>query len=143
MFDPRVHVGTAAIIINPRSQLLMIQRGPNASHGAGTWSVPGGWLDYPETPQEGVLRELKEEVDISGEHAHLIDVDAYTHTPPVDHVVCIFLQVPWHKDMTPVNLEPEKTSDVQWVPLDWVPGMELFGTLRNFVDRDWLKLLSP
>lgn len=142
MYDPRVHIGTAAVIINPRRQLLMLQRGPEASHGAGQWSVPGGWLDYGETPEQTVLRELKEEVDISGSQASVVDIDVYTHAPPVDHVVCIFLQVPWHKDMTPKNLEPEKTSDVQWVPIEWVDKMDLFGTMRNFVDRNWLNLLS-
>jgi 8-oxo-dGTP diphosphatase len=142
MYDPRVHVGTAALVLNPLRQLLMIQRSPNVSHGANTWSVPGGWLDYGETPREAVLRELKEEVGLRGENANFIDVVTNTHPEPVDHVVCLFYQVMWSKDMTPKIMEPDKIADCQWVPIDWVEHMDLFDPMQSFVDLKWFDLLS-
>ena len=142
MYDPRVHVGTAALVLNPLRQLLMIQRSPNVSHGANTWSVPGGWLDYGETPRQAVLRELKEEVGIRGENANFIDVVTNTHPEPVDHVVCLFYQVMWSKDMTPKIMEADKIVDCQWVPVDWIEHMDLFDPMRSFVDLKWFDLLS-
>ena len=54
-------VGTAIIITKDDKVLLMKRKGP---HGQGTWSTPGGHLDFGETPEQGAMREAKEEVGV-------------------------------------------------------------------------------
>ena len=46
---PEPKVGTAIIITRDNKILLMKRRGP---HGAGTWSPPGGHLDFGESPEQ-------------------------------------------------------------------------------------------
>jgi 8-oxo-dGTP diphosphatase len=135
MFDPRVHVGTAALIINPLNRLLMIRRSLNATHGAGQWAVPGGWLDYGETPEEGVLRELKEEVDIDAKQARFVGLVINTHPAPVDHVVCLFYKVPFDPFCRPVIQEPDKTIEHDWVPINRIRDMDLFAPMRSFINE--------
>lgn len=142
MFDPKVHVGTAALVINPLSRLLMIRRAQNATHGGGTWSVPGGWLDYGETPEEGVLRELKEEVNISGTHARFVGLVTNTHPEPVDHVVCLFYKVTYDAYMIPTIMEPDKHIEHDWVPLNKVKDLELFAPMRSFIQHQSLMLVT-
>ncbi len=56
---PRVGV---AIIITKNDQVLLLCR--KNSHGAGTWSTPGGHLEYGESPEECAVRETKEETGL-------------------------------------------------------------------------------
>ncbi|MEO6887730.1 MAG: NUDIX domain-containing protein [Ktedonobacteraceae bacterium] len=56
---PSIGVG---VIIRDGDQVLLMKR--QNSHGAGTWSMPGGHLEYGETPQECAIREAEEEVGV-------------------------------------------------------------------------------
>src|SRR5215469_6073810 len=58
----RPSVGVAVIIRNGDRILLMKRQN---SHGAGTWAVPGGHLEYGEAPEECAIREVEEEVGVS------------------------------------------------------------------------------
>lgn len=54
-----IRVGTSGILINQYNQVLLIQRDDSR-----TWAPPGGALDAGELPNEGVVREVKEETGI-------------------------------------------------------------------------------
>ena len=53
--DPKVGV---AIIITKDDQVLLMKR--KGVHGTGTWSTPGGHLDFGETPEQCAAREAEE-----------------------------------------------------------------------------------
>ena len=57
--NPRIGVG---IIITRNNQVLLLKR--LNVHGAGSWSTPGGHLEYGETPEECAAREVKEETNL-------------------------------------------------------------------------------
>lgn len=58
----RVHV-VAGVLRNEHSQVLLAQRRANA-HLAGHWEFPGGKLEAGETREEGLRRELHEELGV-------------------------------------------------------------------------------
>ena len=57
---PRVGVG---IVVRRERELLLVRRA--GTHGAGTWSTPGGHLDYGEDPAACAGREAAEETGVS------------------------------------------------------------------------------
>jgi len=50
------------VILNDKNQVLLMKRA--ADSRIGKWSLPGGFLENFETPEEAVLRETKEEIDV-------------------------------------------------------------------------------
>jgi 8-oxo-dGTP diphosphatase len=48
---------------------------------AGSWSLPGGGLDFGEDPAEGVLRELAEETGLEGRVDDLVGIRSAVHDP--------------------------------------------------------------
>jgi len=52
----------AAIIINHDKVLITLR--PHGKRLGGFWEFPGGKVDEDETPQQALVRELKEELDI-------------------------------------------------------------------------------
>ncbi|MBW4838002.1 MAG: NUDIX domain-containing protein [Paenibacillaceae bacterium] len=57
---PRLGVG--AVIRNDRGEILMVLR--NREPEKDTWSIPGGKVDLYETMEHGIVREIKEEVNL-------------------------------------------------------------------------------
>ncbi len=57
----RPAVGVAVIIRNGDQVLLMKRQN---SHGAGTWAMPGGHIEYGESPEACAIREVEEEVGV-------------------------------------------------------------------------------
>src|SRR2546427_8245494 len=57
----RPEVGVGVLVVRDDSVLLGLRRG---SHGAGTWSPPGGHLELGEDPIDCVRREAFEEAGI-------------------------------------------------------------------------------
>ena len=60
----------AAALINERGKLLLAERPPGKSL-AGIWELPGGKIEEGETPEQALIRELKEELHISVEEEDL------------------------------------------------------------------------
>jgi 8-oxo-dGTP diphosphatase len=59
--ESRPGVGVA-LLIRRGEQLLLVKR--RGSHGAGTWSPPGGYLEFGERPEECAIREAREETAV-------------------------------------------------------------------------------
>ena len=71
---PAVGVG---IIITKDEEVLLLKR--KYVHGDGSWSTPGGHLEFGETPEECAIREAKEEtaVDITDVEFRAITNDIF------------------------------------------------------------------
>ena len=48
---------------------ILISRRPDYLHQGGLWEFPGGKIEHNEAPQQGLTRELEEELSIRVTHA--------------------------------------------------------------------------
>lgn len=67
-----------AAIIQRHQQVLITRRLPGTRH-AGLWEFPGGKLDDGESPQQGLARELREELDLPIAVGDLFDAVYYEY----------------------------------------------------------------
>ena len=75
MENIRFHITVKGIVVFKQEVLLMKRVRPS-SDGLGYWELPGGGLEYGETPNEALKRELKEETGLT------IDVVKLAYTLP-------------------------------------------------------------
>ncbi|UGB38972.1 (deoxy)nucleoside triphosphate pyrophosphohydrolase [Frateuria soli] len=114
-----MHV-VAGVLIDPAGRVLLAQR-PPGKHLAGMWEFPGGKLDLGESPLHGLLRELREELDIA--------VDLASAAPLV--------QVPWNYGERALLLDAWRLIAWQGTPRS-VEGQALRWILPRNVDPETL-----
>ncbi|MCL1078769.1 8-oxo-dGTP diphosphatase MutT [Parashewanella spongiae] len=59
----RIHVAVG-VIIDPTDRILIAKR-PEHLHQGGKWEFPGGKVEIGETTEQALIRELKEEVNLT------------------------------------------------------------------------------
>jgi ADP-ribose pyrophosphatase YjhB (NUDIX family) len=115
----RPKVGLGVIIKNKDGQILVMQR--TGSH-APYWSIPGGHLELGESFEDGIVREAKEELDITIRNPKVIAVTNNLRTYEKEglHYISVILLV---DDFVgkPKNMEPNKCLAVQWVAPNRLP----------------------
>ena len=79
-----------ACVRNGESILLVQRKFPPS---AGSWVLPGGFVDQGERPEEAVLRELEEEAGLTGSNPQLLMVMGDPDRDPRKHVVSIVYEV--------------------------------------------------
>lgn len=77
---------------NKKSEILLITRGRGAH--VGKLAFPGGKLDYGESPEDGCLRELREETNLKdAKIVKLVDVCGEPKRDPRKHMISIVYEV--------------------------------------------------
>jgi ADP-ribose pyrophosphatase YjhB (NUDIX family) len=73
---PRIQrVAAYNVCVDDQSRLLMC-RLSNITERPGSWTLPGGGIDFGEHPEAGALRELQEETGLVGRIRDLAAVDS-------------------------------------------------------------------
>lgn len=124
----RPYVGVGVIIRDGDNVLLMKRQN---SHGHGTWSMPGGHLEYGESPQECAIREVEEEVGVLISNPTFFTVTNDLFEEEGKHYVTIWIEARYVSGEAQVNSARE-TSAVGWFPWDALPTPR-FLPLENFL----------
>jgi 8-oxo-dGTP diphosphatase len=80
-------ITTDIFIINDKNEFILIKRknNPYKDH----WALPGGYLNYGETVENGAVREAKEETNIDVQLKKLFNVYSKIDRDPRGHTVTI------------------------------------------------------
>ncbi len=119
-----IGVGVGALIMNQQNRILLTKRGPLAKNEVGTWEIPGGAVEFGETLEKALKREVKEELGIEIEIVELLQVCDHILTKEGQHWVSPSYICKITKG-TPQNLEPGKCDEIGWFSIDEAKKMKL------------------
>ncbi len=130
-----VVVAAAAALVDGDGRVLLTRRPPGKPM-AGLWEFPGGKLGKDETPEDALIRELREELGIDTEESCLAPFAFASHAYDTFHLLMpLFVCRVWRGIATPREgqearwLRPAKMADLAMPPAD-VP---LVAMLRDFL----------
>lgn len=110
MNEPTVRVGIGVFIFKD-DQFLMGQR--QGSHGEGSWSVPGGHLEFGESFEQTAKREAKEETNLDITNIRFGAVTNDYFESENKHYVTIWMLSDYAAGEVKI-LEPDKFVKMEW-----------------------------
>lgn len=111
------HIACDGLIVEDGKIILMLRGKDNHK---GRWALIGGYLDWNETVEEGVVREVKEEIGVDAEVVKLFGVYSDPKRDPGDlqNVAVVFLLKLLTRDFV---LKKDEVLDLRWFPFDKLP----------------------
>lgn len=73
----RKSIEVVAAIIRKENMIFATQRGYGEFKDG--WEFPGGKIEFGETPQQALIREIREELDVEIEVGQLVDIVEYDY----------------------------------------------------------------
>lgn len=108
-----IGVGAGAAIFDKDGKLFITLRGKKAKNERGKWEIPGGAVEFGETFEHAIKREIKEEhgieikiIELLGVCDHIIPDEGQHWVSPT--YICKIVKG------TPKMLEPEKCDEFGW-----------------------------
>ena len=98
-------------------QVLLWQRAQEPF--AGSWALPGGYLERGETLEESIRRQLAEKVDVR-ELAHLEQLETLSAPDRVPHEWQLATA---YLGLVPSDADPRVPDDTAWHPVDALPRL--------------------
>lgn len=114
-------IRVVAAIITYEDKIFATQRGYGEFEGG--WEFPGGKVEEGETPEEALVREIKEELDVEVEVEELLDTVEYDYPKFHLSMDCFICKVKYgdfvlkeHKNAK--WLTKDTLNSVGWLPAD-------------------------
>ena len=106
MYSSKLHTPTvlvaAVALFDTDGRVLVAQR-PEGKSMAGLWEFPGGKLEQGETPEEALIRELREELAIETVESCLAPFTFASHAYNDFHLLMpLYVCRKWDGKITPV-----------------------------------------
>ena len=122
-----------AIIINDKDEVFCCRRGPGRFL-EGKWEFPGGKVEAGETPEEALVREIKEELDSDIVVEEYIDTVEYDY--PVFHLSmrCYFCKLISGK------LTLKEAEESRWLTRDTIDDVQGLPADLTILDKIKKKL---
>ena len=108
--------GVGVIVFNEKGEFLMMKR--TSKHATGTYSLPGGWMEFGEAIEEVGAREVKEELGVEIENIKVIGVSNNFFPTENLHTVSALMAAKLVSGQEPKNMEPHKCEALIWQK-DW------------------------
>ena len=101
----------SAVALVDKDGRILIAKRPFGKSMAGLWEFPGGKVEFGETPEQALVRELSEELDIKTWNSCLAPLTFASHSYEEFHLLMpLFICRKWEG-----IIKPKEKQKLKWV----------------------------
>jgi 8-oxo-dGTP diphosphatase len=125
-----IGVGVGAVIFSREGKVFLSKRGKEARNESGKWEFPGGAVEFNETLENALVREVREEYGFEISVLELLDVADHIILGEKQHWISPTFLCAVNSGK-PVIREPHKCEAIGWFDLDRIPEDQLTITSKK------------
>lgn len=136
---PQKRMGAGCLFYDEHGRVLLVK--PTYKP---VWEIPGGVVEYNESPKQCCRREVREELGLEREIGRLLIVD-YNHTTDAKSESLMFIfdgGILSPTETTSIQLCPDELCDLDFFAPDALPEA-MTDSLRERVWVAWQRLAEP
>ena len=118
---------TADAIIISDGKVLLIKRGTEPFKGF--WATPGGHIDWDETIEEAIKREVKEETNLEVRKLTFLRIDSSPQRHPKQAINAVYLA-----ETKGEAKAGDDATEIKWWPVKELPDPMAFDHKQNIKD---------
>jgi 8-oxo-dGTP diphosphatase len=123
----------AVVVLNEKNELLLILR-KNAPK-AGTWTIPSGYMEIYQTPEDTAIEEMEEETGLYGEVDHFIGYYS-GYSEIYEQVLSLGFRMRVNGGLLAAG---DDAVEARYVPLNQLPPIA-FAAHRYFIQKELARL---
>jgi len=140
LYPKKPIVGVGAVIICKRKILLEKRKG---EPGKGKWTIPGGLVELGERAEQTVIREVKEETNLTVNQPKLIDVVSNIIVDENRRTKYHFIIVDYFVKLKGGKMKAaDDAAELRWVTFEELAKYDLTRSFREFFHRNKKMLLN-
>lgn len=126
----------STLIVDAENRLLLGKRSVEPSKGK--WDVIGGFLNYGEHPEDGAVREAKEETGLDVQVVRLLGMfmDTYGTDKEATLNMCFLVKV-----IKGIEKANDDIAELRWFSVDQIPPEIAFDNGRRMIE-EWKATLT-
>lgn len=133
MNDFRIYT-RGVIFDKERKNVLLLKKDTGQKIAANQWLLPGGTVEFGEDIELSLIREIKEETNLSVESIQMLTIKKMIIQDT--HWIGVYYLVHITSEDELENVEPEKHAAVKFVPLKEVPDFRDYTVLQFLKNVD-------
>lgn len=128
-----IKVGVQAVVFDNTKTKILLGKRKNC-FGSGSWGLPGGHLEFGESFEEAIIRELNEETGLKVKKVRVLGAFNTPLLPNSHHVQigCVIEDYEGKPEIT----EPDKCEDLNFYSLNELPSPIFFGSQPILANLD-------
>ena len=132
--EQRLRIGVYGVAVH-RDHLLLTQLSAR-DRDVGRWTLPGGGMEFGESPHQTLSREFYEETGLTPEIGAVLDVMSYLPRPQL-HVIQMVFEVEAQGEPRVIEVDGS-TADAGWFPTHAVASMPTVSLVDHLLRlRQW------
>lgn len=125
----------AAIIHNSLGEILLIQQKKKKSKKPGYWLLPGGGVEFGETAELALIRELKEELGLDVLSMDFVALNESIDPKGLRHLVQLVFLVKVKDGIPTLNPREKAISGFGYFSPKEIQGMDLRPDIKEFLKK--------
>lgn len=117
-------------VIEQEGKILLVRD----VNDADIWEIPGGRLDENETPEEGLKRELQEELAVKVDVHELIYTEQSLHTQKGEWTLFLIFRATLLSNNSTLVPAPEEIAEIRWIEKSKLDEQKIYDVYRKGIE---------